>query len=154
MIKMVTNSETESWNDNLVMVMMMMIVREKLNYSVYGICFGDGYCAHVYTAHAECQLLLSCGRSSPHCCRWWWAWTSTPLGTTACARSQPCWRWRWCRWSWCNHRRSSGLCCAHRCLKPRRKWSLGPSSPEKKGRKEVQVSATHCFNRCRPDLRG
>ena len=103
---------------------------------------------HSARTHARCQLLQSCGRSSPRCCRWWWAWTSTPPGTTACVRSRPCWRWRWCRWSWCNHRRSNGLCCARRCLKPRRKWSLGPSSPDKTGRTKAPVSGYTFVNTC------
>lgn len=84
-------------------------------------------------------LLQSCGRSSPRCCRWWSAWRSTLPGTTACVRSRPCWRWRWCRWSWCSRRRSNGPCCARRCLKPTRKWSLGPSSPDKKRCRKVPV---------------
>lgn len=114
------------------------MMREKRNYSLSGICSVLMCTVHALT---QPQLLLSCGHSSPHCCRWWWAWTSTPRGTTACVRSPPCWRWRWCRWSWCNRRRSSGLCCVHRCPKPRQKWSLGPSSPEKRGCREAQGSS-------------
>lgn len=77
------------------------------------------------------QSLQSSCRSSPHCCRWLSVWTSTPPGTTAFVRSQLCWRSRWCKWSWCSRHRSSGLCCARRCLKPTRRWIRGPSSPDK-----------------------
>lgn len=90
-------------------------------------CYSLRMCAH-QPPHTR-PYSQSCGRSSPRCCRWWSAWTSTPPGTTACVRSRPCWRWRWCRWSWCSRRRSSGPCCARRCRRPTRRWSRGPSAP-------------------------
>lgn len=83
-------------------------------------------------------LSQSCGRSSPRCCTLWSVWRSTPPGTRACVRSQRCWRWRWCRWSLCSRRRSSGLCCAPRFLTPTQRWSPGPSSPNKKNAERDQ----------------
>lgn len=82
---------------------------------------------------------------------------SIPPGTMACVRSRLCWRWRWCRWSWCSRRRSSGLCCARRCLKPTQRWSRGPSSPDRKRCREDTVRACRVVlvlrgNYCSPDF--
>lgn len=88
---------------------------------------------------AHTRSLQSFGRSSPRCCRLWSEWTSILPGTTACVRSPPCWRWRWCRWSWCIRRRSSGLCCGRRFPRPTRKWSRDPSSPDRRRCREDNV---------------
>lgn len=85
------------------------------------------------------QPLQSSDRNSPRCCRWWSVWMSIPPGTMACVRSRLCWRWRWCKWSWCSRRRSSGLCSARRCLKPTQKWSHGLFSPGKKRSREDPI---------------